>query len=639
MVGKFLSERYELLEKIGEGGMANVYKAKCHVLSRFVAVKILKSEFNEDEEFIEKFDKESKSAAQLTHPNIVGIYDVGLEGDIRYIVMEYIEGVTLKKYMKQLGHQMTEQEILRITMQIASALDHAHKNNIIHRDIKPQNILMAKGGIAKVADFGIAQAITSSTIVPTKKMLGTVHYSSPEQTRGSFIDHRTDIYSLGIMMYEMSTGKLPFVGESAITVALKHMKEEVLPPKQINDDISEGLQNIILTALKKSADYRYQTIGEMMVDLTRVKSNPDENIEYSAEELINPTQFLPDIEEYENMGKEKSRLTSKKKKKKPTKKNGVNKLSMVTIVLLAFIAAVLIFGVIGFSILSDRFAYQEVEVPNVIDLPFEEAKDILNEVGFYIEEDGLRYSDVVIKGHVIEQSEDPGEILKEGFTIRVVVSKGKNMIEIPNLLQKDIAEAQIILENNELIVGDVSYIANDLPKGYIVSQSPEMGTEAQVGQVVDLVVSQGNSLDEYLMQKLLGMTYDEALERFDGTGINLLMDPVDSYIFSEYEKDLIAEQDIAQGTTIYPGNTIYVKISLGPILTSRKFTFKTEYFKEDTETVRVEVVKGEETYIAYSKVHQKSEEIIEVTIEESGEVTLNIYYGDELYNSLKVNFR
>ena len=444
MIGRFLSERYELLEKIGEGGMADVFKAKDHVLQRHVAVKILKSQFNEDEDFIEKFDRESKAAAGLTHPNIVNIYDVGQEGDVRYIVMEYIKGVTLKKYMQDRGTPLSESELLKISMQIASALDHAHKNNIIHRDIKPQNILMAQGGVAKVADFGIAKAINSTTIVNSKMMLGTVHYSSPEQTRGTFVDHRTDIYSLGIMMYEMATGKLPFVGDSAITVALKHMKEEVLPPSQINGELSEGIESIILKALKKSADYRYQTAGEMMIDLTLLKNNPDEKLDYSSEDYSNPTQFLPDMEEYEKMGKEK---TKNRKKQKPKKRENMSRLSMVTVVFLALVAAVVVFGIVGFTILRDKFSFQDVEVPNVVNISFDDARELLNENGLYIEEDGYRFSNVIPNGYIIEQSEEPGEVLKEGFTIKVIISKGKNMMVMPNLLKTDITEAKIVLEN------------------------------------------------------------------------------------------------------------------------------------------------------------------------------------------------
>ena len=404
MIGKFLSERYELLEKIGEGGMAEVYKAKCHVLQRFVAVKILKSQFNDDEEFIEKFDKESKSAAGLTHPNIVNIYDVGRENDIRYIVMEYIDGITLKKHIRDKKGPLNETEILKISMQIASALDHAHKNSIIHRDIKPQNIMISENGVAKVADFGIAQAITSSTIVHNKEILGTVHYSSPEQTRGSFVDHRTDIYSLGIVMYEMATGQLPFIGESAITIALKHMKEEVLAPSKINPEISNGLENIILTTLKKSADYRYQTISELMADLNRIRNNPDEKIKFRADDYDNPTMLLPDFEELEKMEKKK---VKKKKKHKPS---NMSRLSLVTVILLALVSSALIFGIIGFTILKDKFSIKEVEVPNITNISFEDAKDELNDIGLYIEENGFRYSNVIEKGYVIEQSEEAGDM-------------------------------------------------------------------------------------------------------------------------------------------------------------------------------------------------------------------------------------
>jgi serine/threonine-protein kinase len=636
MIGKILSERYELLEKIGEGGMADVYKAEDHLLQRRVAVKILKAQFNEDEDFIEKFDRESKAAAGLTHPNIVNIYDVGQDEDIRYIVMEFIDGVTLKKYMIDKGTPLEETELLKITMQVASALDHAHKNHIVHRDIKPQNILMSKGGVAKVADFGIAKAINTTTIVNSKIMLGTVHYSSPEQSRGSFVDHRTDIYSLGIMMYEMSTGKLPFVGDSAITVALKHMKEEVLPPSQINPEISEGIENIILKALKKSADYRYQTAGEMMVDLTLLKNNPDETIDFNSDDFSNPTQYLPDMEEYEKMSKEKAK---NRKKQKPKKRNNMSRLSLVTVVLLALVAAAIVFGVIGFTILKDKFSLQEVEVPNLVNMTFDDARKALNDKGLYIEEDGYRYSNIIENGNIIEQSEEPGELLKEGFTIKVIISKGKNMIIMPNLLQKDITEAEIVMENMELVIGTIDYVANDLPKGYIISQNPSEGAEIEVGQVVNLVISQGNSLDEYLMPSLIGLDFDAALDRFNGKNIYL---NVLDYVYSDYEVDLIAAQDIQQGTTIYPGTTINVSLSNGPEPekeVTKPYKFYTQYFEGETELVTIELVKDDVSTIVYQQEHTKSEDSFIVEVTASGKVTMNIYYGDELFNSFPETFR
>ena len=267
MIGKILGNRYEIVEKIGEGGMAKVYKAKCNLLNRFVAVKILKSEFVNNKEFTAKFNSESQSAAKLSHPNIVNIYDIGIEGDINYIIMEYIDGSTLKESILK-NAPFKNAEIIEISSQIAAALAHAHKNKIIHRDIKPQNILITKDNRIKVADFGIARAVTDATVVNAANLMGTVHYASPEQLKGSLVDERTDIYSLGVIMYEMATGQLPYDGEAPITVALKHMNEALIPPNLINKKILDSLNSIILKTMDKTAAYRYESAQSLIEDLS-----------------------------------------------------------------------------------------------------------------------------------------------------------------------------------------------------------------------------------------------------------------------------------------------------------------------------------------------------------------------------------
>ena len=272
MIGTILGSRYELLEKIGEGGMAIVYKAKCHLLNRYVAVKILKEEFSNNIDFMEKFKKEAASAASLSSNNIVNIYDVGQERDINYIVMEYIKGKTLKQIILQNG-SMNNNQVIDYGMQIAKALECAHKNNIIHRDIKPHNILVTEDGTVKVTDFGIAKASSSVTITNTSTVMGSAHYFSPEQAKASFVDCRTDIYSFGIVLYEMVTGRVPYDAESPVSVALKHIQEPVVPPKEINDNIPENLNKLILKAIEKEPIKRYQTANEMLLDLQRIQNN------------------------------------------------------------------------------------------------------------------------------------------------------------------------------------------------------------------------------------------------------------------------------------------------------------------------------------------------------------------------------
>jgi len=629
MVGKFLNDRYELIEKIGEGGMAEVYKAKCHVLQRFVAVKILKSQFHEDYEFIKKFDVESKSAAKLNHPNVVNIFDVGIEGEIRFIVMEYIDGITLKKYIKEQEGFLSDNKIIDFSLQIAMALEHAHKNNIIHRDIKPQNIMISKDGIIKVADFGIAQAVSSSTVINTREMVGSVHYSSPEQTRGKIVDNRTDIYSLGIVMYEMATGHLPFSGETAIAVALKHMKEQVLEPSKINKGLSQGLENIILKALKKNPEHRYQKINELISDLYKIRANPDEKI-FIYDEDENPTIYLPELEENDDMPKKKK--SRKKYKKKDTFSN-------TSVILLALIASLIIFGMIGVSIFSDKFAIKDASVPNVINMSLEDAKNKLNDAGFYIEQDGSRYSNVIENGYVIEQSEQPGEILKEGFTVKVIISKGEKLITVPKLIQKELNEVKVILENSELVIGELEYVKNDLPQDYIISQSPQYGDKIEVGGVINLVISLGSSQNEYIMPKIIGLTKLEALNLIDELSLYF---GGTSYEYSdEYAQDVIISQSITQGTMVVPGTKIDVVVSNGKEpekLTTKDFKISTNDFINDKAVITVEVFKDENSIIVYQKEHLKSEEIIIISVEASGEVILNFYFDDELYKRMTVNF-
>lgn len=289
-----LGDRYELLEKVGEGGMAIVYKARDRKLNRFVAVKVLKDSFKENEEIIRKFKKEAQAIATLSDPNIVNVLDVGNQDDMNYIVMEFIEGKTLKKIIQERGHLPNEVAI-RIAIKVASALACAHKNNIVHRDIKPHNILVTAEGVVKVTDFGIAKSMDSSTLAHTNTIMGSAHYFSPEQAKGSYIDFRTDIYSLGVVIYEMTTGKVPFDGDSAVTVALKHIQDNVTPPKEINPEIPEGLNQLILKCMAKNPDERYDSVVDLKMDLERVKDNPNATVEEEVEEDADYTRIMSPV--------------------------------------------------------------------------------------------------------------------------------------------------------------------------------------------------------------------------------------------------------------------------------------------------------------------------------------------------------
>ncbi|WP_243128883.1 Stk1 family PASTA domain-containing Ser/Thr kinase [Clostridium novyi] len=298
MTGTILGNRYELLQKIGEGGMAEVYKAKCHLLNRYVAVKILKNQYSDNMEFVNKFKQEAAAAASLSHNNIVGIYDIGSENNINYIVMEYIDGKTLKQIINE-NQVLKYNKAIEIASQIAKALECAHNNNIIHRDVKPHNILVTKDGIIKVTDFGIAKATSSVTITNSDKIIGSAHYISPEQAKGKFVDCKTDIYSLGIILYEMVTGEVPYDGESPVSVALKHVQEQVIPPIKVNPNIPESLNKLILKAVEKEPYKRYQSAHDILMDLEKIQQNPNTNIAANVEEneytkIMSP---IPDVDE------------------------------------------------------------------------------------------------------------------------------------------------------------------------------------------------------------------------------------------------------------------------------------------------------------------------------------------------------
>ncbi|GFR35067.1 Stk1 family PASTA domain-containing Ser/Thr kinase [Thermobrachium celere] len=400
IIGTTLGGRYLVIEQIGEGGMATVYKAKDQLLNRYVAVKILKHEFTQDDEFIKKFKRESIAAASLTHPNIVSIFDVGEQDNIYYIVMEYIHGQTLKDFIKKNG-KLGYKRVLDITLQIAMALEHAHKNGVVHRDIKPHNIVITEEGTIKVTDFGIARASTVSTVTNTNKVLGSVHYLSPEQAKGGFSDHRTDIYSLGVVMYEMLTGKLPFDAESPISVAIKHIQDDFVEPIQIDSSIPKSVNDIVKKALEKDMFKRYQSAKQLIDDLNKVKENPDTLIDNFDE--TQSTRII-DVKDVDKALKKKS----KRRFVKP-----------IFITLSLFVLAFLIY-----YLYNNYFTVKDVEVPNLIGLTETEARAKLEPLKLKLEVEGKEYSDKP-EGSIVKMYPEDGIKVKEGSTIRVKLSAGQ----------------------------------------------------------------------------------------------------------------------------------------------------------------------------------------------------------------------
>ncbi|MEG0872730.1 MAG: Stk1 family PASTA domain-containing Ser/Thr kinase [Clostridia bacterium] len=550
IIGKVLGGRYEIIEKVGEGGMAVVYKAKCNLLNRYVAIKVLKSEYASDDIFVKKFRAEAQSAASLTHPNIVSVYDVGQEGEINYIVMELLESKTLKDYIEEkgaIGNELT----LKIGAQIASALEAAHKSHIIHRDIKPHNIVLNKNMVAKVTDFGIAKITntTSATITSLGSTVGSVHYFSPEHAKGGYTDEKSDIYSLGIVMYEMATGKLPFDGDSPVAVAIKQIQEEATPPIELNSKISPALNQIILKAMMKSTAERYQNATEILADISKALENPNtmlacapilgDSVEAGATQVI-PTISDEDLEEIPNIRTRQARkmavvsaskvdddeaededleLDEEDEKPKLSKKEleAKKKKKKKIIIICCIVGAVILIGLgIFFGVKSNNRkkaeaeANKEVDAPNLVGRVFSEVVEEYSKQGIEILQDKTEYSNDQPEGSIISQTPEKGQKTKNK-KIYVVVSKGQKMVDVPNVVGKDSKVAQYELEDTlgfKVIINEV--ISSKVAAGVIISQNPKSGEKKSSGSDITLTVSKGDGKASVIMPSVLGKEQADA---------------------------------------------------------------------------------------------------------------------------------
>jgi serine/threonine-protein kinase len=502
MIGTLLGNRYEILEKIGEGGMAEVYKAKCHLLNRFVAVKILKDEYSSDKEFVDKFKAEAAAAGSISNSNIVNIYDVGSQENVNYIVMEYVHGRTLKEVIIQSG-RLDYNRALDIAIQIGKALECAHKNGIIHRDIKPQNILVTDEGLVKVTDFGIAKAANSATITNSNKVMGSAHYFSPEQAKGTFVDARTDIYSLGIVLYEMVTGRVPYDAESPVSVALKHLQEQVLPPKNININLPEGLNNLILKAMQKDAISRYQNIKDMLLDLQRIKNSSEYKIEIGNAKDEYTKIMSPIIDTSEDLEEEGATNNSRKK---------------MLLILIPLALLVIFAGFFSGWYFKSRkvnpnnqaVTSKEVKVPGIIGLSEQDAKAAVEakNLKFYL---ASKEKSDKPEGTVISSYPEEGATVKVNSEVRVYISSGTQSVEVPNVKEIDLVSASKMIENNGFQVGIKTFENSEtVPKDNIIRQSPEAGSQAAKNSKVDLVISKGVETKYTTVPDLTGRSITEA---------------------------------------------------------------------------------------------------------------------------------
>ncbi len=556
--GKLLGSRYELVEKVGNGGMSTVYKATDKILKRDVAVKILRDEFTTDEEFIKRFEVEAQSAARLTHPNIVSIYDVGVEGNLYYIVMELIQGKTLKEIIIEEKGPLPWKWSVNVAIQIASALETAHRNNIVHRDIKPHNIIITEDGIAKVTDFGIAKAVSNSTITAFGTTIGSVHYFSPEHARGGFTDAKSDLYSLGVVMYEMVTGRVPFDADTPVSVALKHMQEEPEEPIEINPNVPLAINKIIMKALQKDVTLRYQSATEMLGDLRKSLKNPDgdfvEEIEYdntAQTQKIN-TDMYGEIEDKPNS-------RNKKGKKEGKFKQFVKKHKVLSTI----IGLVLLFALsLGGTLLVLNITNPaEVEMPNVVGLSKEEAQKEIEAAKLKFEVEKEEYNKEVPEGYVISQ--DPTYMerfnkVKEGSTVSVVISKGQEKATVPNVKGKEKEEAIKLIEEANLKAEIVEETSRTVQEGYVISQETDPDTEVYAGDTVIIHVSTGTGIKEVTVVSVIGQSEANATSTLQELGLKVNVSYEED---SSKDNGVVLKQSVASGNVVDEGTTITITVN------------------------------------------------------------------------------
>lgn len=590
MLGRLLGNRYEIVEKIGSGGMADVYRAKCHLLDRFVAVKILKDEFTEDEDFIRKFRRESQAAASLSHPNILNIYDVGSEEEngkkVHYIVMEYIKGKTLKDIIISKG-KLSEEETVYYATHIGEALSHAHENHIIHRDIKPHNIMVTDDKRVKVTDFGIARAVTSSTITTSSDVLGSVHYFSPEQARGGYTDEKSDIYSLGIVMYEMITGKLPFNGDTPIGIALKHVQEEMTPPMEALSDIPVELNNIIMKCVQKRQGDRYSSANALLLDLKSYSSSKQilsGNISEDTEQL---TRVIPVVSVNGNGNDKKEVESSSMKSKTPPKKKTNRKKKpdwkvFVSAILAAFILSTLIFA--GYIRLKNAVTAESVILmPNLVGLTEEEANNIAKEKEFQINVIDSISSSEYDSGLIMKQNVDPDVRIRKGYPVGVVLSLGSKTTTVPMLVNRTISDAESLLKEAGLRI-NIDYEFNDTVQlDVVIDQSVEAASSVEPNTRIDVTVSKGPEITDVVMIQLVGQPISKALNDLDA--LDLDVGDVKYEANEKVEANIVTWQSYEAGTTLETKTAVDLYVSLGPDTTTPEEAEEPVEPEPPTETI------------------------------------------------------
>ncbi|MCM1178802.1 MAG: Stk1 family PASTA domain-containing Ser/Thr kinase [Clostridium sp.] len=665
--GMIIQNRYEIIEEVGSGGMSVVYKAKCHVLNRYVAMKVLKPEFADDTSFVNKFRIEAQSAAGLSHPNIVNVFDVGEENGFYYIVMELVEGITLKEYIQQNG-RLPYQTALDFIIQIASGIEVAHEHHTIHRDIKPQNIIVSKNGTLKVTDFGIAKAATSNTVASSA--MGSVHYISPEQARGGYSDERSDIYSLGITLYEMLTGRVPFEGENNVTVALMHIQSEIIPPREYYPDIPVSLEKIVLKATQKKPERRYLTTNAMLSDLRKVAMDPNAEvgilgtvmadssptIQISDEELAEIKNAAPaqagismfPVQNHAELDEANAALESlydeddgeydeeyddeyfedeedgNPKAEADLKTEKILTISAIAVTVL--IAIILLIGILSVAGVFKKKKPTTEEQPtteekvlkmiDVVGMTEEEAIRALEEeeIDYVIER---AYDASFEEGIVMSQDILEGTELKEGDKVKLIISKGAEMMPVPDVVGKSLEEATTLLKAAGFEVETDEEYSEEVEQDLIISQEPNGEAEAAKGSTVRIVVSKGKEVKVAVVPDLKKKTVTEAEQAL--SGVNLKLGNVSQEYSETVKEGQVISQSIASGTEVKEETAIDITISKGKKPTEAKTVTYTATFSGNITNSSYSFEEGERVKVTLTlKVGDASYSLIDDYFDEAG---------------------
>lgn len=661
LIGRILAGRYEIIEKVGEGGMAYVFKARDNLLNRYVAVKILKDEFSKDEVFVKRFRTEAQSAASLIHPNIVSVFDVGEDKGISYIVMELLESKTLKDYIEAKG-PLSSEITLKIAAQIASALEAAHKAHIVHRDIKPQNIILNQNLVAKVTDFGIAKVAntTSATITSFGKTMGSVHYFSPEHAKGGYTDAKSDLYSLGVVMYEMATGKLPFDAESAVSVALKHIQEVPVEPINVNPNVSKALNDIIMKAMEKSTATRYQTATEMLTDISIALAKPSNSLVTRQGSSIEAgdTQVIPilnDVDEENIVPNVRTRQSAgrtaystsqprevreiQEVEEKESKKNideikrEKKKKMIITFSIVAIVVVIIgiIFGYFIRKIINNG-KVEEVEIPYIIGKNIEDIRSEYEKQGFEIIQTGSEYNSDYEEGQIITQKPDSGTKTTDK-KIYVEVSKGTKLVKVTNIEGKDIKVAKYELENTQgFVVEQEEKVSDTVAAGIVISQDYK-DVERPFGSIIKVTVSSGDGKEQVVVPSVVGKTVNEAKSILEEKKLKVEI---------EYGED----ENKLNGTVLaqsYPQNSVLKEGDLIKLTVNRRIINKTvtiggipDGTKQSDISVKVSVDGGALNNTTFTYDEEKKQ--VTFTINGYEKLSYNILVNGSLIKSGEENF-